>query len=410
MNKNILLISYTFPPYPGIGGRRWAKLVKYLSRNGYNIHVIHAKNGSSEISLWFNDIKDDPNIRRYELDDSYPQALVAQPKSLMEKLKYRLALLKVRFSSKGTPYDKGLFWREQLLALSNELITKYTIQNVIVSCAPFSLAYYALQLKEKYSKLNLIVDFRDPWTWGKGYGFTTLAPKRFGHEKMMQDEVIKQADKILVPVDVMKEHLIMSYPDHSGKINILPHAFDQDEIRVKSRLTNNKVKIVFYGSLYDGIGEYMAAVSKAILNCRNDVVLEIYSDSRRYSDIFSKDGLLGKRVFYYESIPTETLFKKIEEASYVLVIHPDYGIDNVSTKFYEIIYSRTPILYISKPGFTSKFIEKNKTGYFFKLNEIERKFEYTIIGKVPYSYNENFNVEEFSFDAITKQLISNYLK
>ena len=38
--KHVLLISYSYPPYPGIGGRRWAKFSKYLSRLGFVIHVI----------------------------------------------------------------------------------------------------------------------------------------------------------------------------------------------------------------------------------------------------------------------------------------------------------------------------------------------------------------------------------
>jgi hypothetical protein len=42
--KTILIICYGFPPFPGIGGRRWAKFSKYLSSYGFNINVIASKN------------------------------------------------------------------------------------------------------------------------------------------------------------------------------------------------------------------------------------------------------------------------------------------------------------------------------------------------------------------------------
>ena len=51
--QHILLISYTFPPHPGIGGRRWAKFSKYLSKLNYIVHVIHVANPFDEDSLWF---------------------------------------------------------------------------------------------------------------------------------------------------------------------------------------------------------------------------------------------------------------------------------------------------------------------------------------------------------------------
>jgi glycosyltransferase involved in cell wall biosynthesis len=409
MPENLLLISYTFPPYPGIGGRRWAKFAKYLSKLGYQVHVVHAKNPFKEESLWLADVRKEPNIHTYELAPLYPKVLLTQPKTIAEKLNYRLSLLKVKLFSKGTPYDRGIFWKQPMLRLSRQLIEKHHISNIVVSCAPFSCAYYALELKKENKDLNLIIDLRDPWTWGKGYGYAGLASQRLKHEQMMEKAVVEQADMIFVPVDVMQRHLKSVYKEHSNKIALLPHGFDKEEIKPKTSTSSASIRIVFYGSLYEGIGEYFNVISDAIKNSKN-VVLDIYSDSERYSAVFERNGLLKKTVFYHKSIPSDELFNELKTATYVLVIHPDYGVDNISTKFYEIIYSRTPILYVSKPGTTSKFVEDNRVGYFLELDSLESKLKSIFENKELYPYNNTYDNNGNSFDSLAESLIINYFK
>jgi len=406
-SKHILLISYTFPPYPGIGGRRWAKFAKYLSRQGYTIHVIHAKNPKKDaVSIWIDDIKNNPNIKRYELKSHYPNILTINPSSYIDKIKYKIALFSIQLLSKGTPYDKGIFWKNTLLKTSTELIKKYNIKNVITSCAPFSSAYFSIELKNIFPHIKLMIDFRDPWTWGSGYGYSILAQKKLSFEKKQESRVIEKSDSIFVPTEIMKQYLQKTYSNESKKIEVLPHGFDKDEISICSKnITSDKTKIIFYGSLYDGIEKYISILSKEFEKLKNELELHIYSESVRYSDNFEKHGLLNNNVFFHKPLPTIELFKKIQNASFVLLIHPDYGIHNISTKFYEIIYSKTPILYIGKKGLTYDFVTKNKIGYSFDESEIVTNFSKIIQKNYPYDYNSNYNIEEYSFEKLCHNLI-----
>lgn len=405
--KVILLISYVFPPYPGIGGRRWAKFSKYLSNIGYEVNVIHAENTFNDSSLWASDVKS-PDIICYPIKSFYPTILSVYPKTLIQKLNYRFSLFYVRVLSKGTPYDKGIFWNSKMLQLANQLIQKKEITNVIVSCAPFSTGYESLKLKKKYPKLNLIIDFRDPWTWRPGYGFKNLSEKRTLFEKRMEKLTIEKANKILVPVDVMKKHLDSTYPDCSGKIAVLPHGFDVDEIQTKKKKETDMIRFIFYGNLYEDIENYLEQLTKVMSSV--NIRLDIYSETTRYAEIFLKADLMDKKVFYHLPLLTTQLFHQIASADFVLLIHPDRGIDNISTKFYEIIQARTPIIYIAKPGATSQFVVKNKVGYFFTLQETEMGLTKLLQGELPYNFNSNFDVSNYSFEALTYLLIKNHFK
>ena len=71
-DEPVLLVSYTFPPYKGIGGRRWAKFAKALARRGHPVHVIHSAGADSlKGSLWSADVEH-PNIITHPL----PQRVV----------------------------------------------------------------------------------------------------------------------------------------------------------------------------------------------------------------------------------------------------------------------------------------------------------------------------------------------
>ena len=84
----ILLLSYFFPPYPGIGGRRWAKFAKYFTRRGLRVHVISAENPFPEISAWQHDVDSNENIIQHPLPTGYPKILLSNPKNIFERAQY----------------------------------------------------------------------------------------------------------------------------------------------------------------------------------------------------------------------------------------------------------------------------------------------------------------------------------
>ena len=52
----VLIVSFYFPPYGGVGARRWAKFSKYLSKAGVKTHVLAANFDGN--SPWTKDIKE----------------------------------------------------------------------------------------------------------------------------------------------------------------------------------------------------------------------------------------------------------------------------------------------------------------------------------------------------------------
>ena len=403
-NQNILLVSYFFPPFPGIGGRRWAKFVKYLSRKGYTIHIISAKNPFNVNSLWSSDVSKNDNIKINALEGKFPAVLAVEPKSILQKIKYKLSLAGIKSFAKGTPYDRSIFWNSDMLKKADALIREHNIKKVIVSCAPFRSAYAALALKKKHPQLHIATDFRDPWTWGEILGYKHLKKADLKFEKRMQDKVVQESNIITVPVQVMKDHLIREYPEYAGKIHLLPHAFDDDECRQKKQYSQHNFRLAFYGTLYLNIEHYIKALAEIMGAYPGKITLDIYSDSEKYSEIWNKNGA-GQAVNYYSPIQGRALFEKLVDYDFVLFIHPLHGIHNLSTKFYEIINCRIPILYIAEEGDTANFIKETRLGIHVNEGNLKAALHKLISGEHEFAYNREFDVTEYSFEKVTNHLV-----
>jgi len=175
--KNVLIISYTFPPSNGIGGRRWAKFAKYLTKNNINTTILTIKNSDGkETSPWDNDIKDF-DIRY--IDSNYPSIIETIPQTFVNKVRYHLTLRSLWLIKNGSVYDRALFLKKRILFNATKIINEKKIDTIVITGAPFRLLYYGTLIKAKHPNIKLISDFRDPWAWSQlGYGYSQLNANR----------------------------------------------------------------------------------------------------------------------------------------------------------------------------------------------------------------------------------------
>ncbi|MFM7235025.1 MAG: hypothetical protein ACKOZM_10590, partial [Flavobacteriales bacterium] len=157
---NFLLINYDFPPNPGIGGRRWAKLAKALALEGHHIFVIKAEHpGGINTSPWTSDTKH-PNIHIYDAERVYPKSLSHPEKTLVARAQYKFHHWLLKLKQEGTIYDQSIGWEKNLIPIANQIISANAIDVIIATGAPWNLLVYAAKLKEQFPKCKLLTDYR----------------------------------------------------------------------------------------------------------------------------------------------------------------------------------------------------------------------------------------------------------
>jgi len=398
-SKDILIVNYGFPPNPGVGGRRWAFFAKHLAKKGYKVHVL-CNEYKGDLESVYVDIITDNNIQLHWLPNFYPSIVNTHPHTILDKIKYRFWDFILTNYSKGSPYDKTLFLKSRIKKTGLQLIELYNIQNVIVTGAPFRLLYYFAEIKPNIS--NLIIDFRDPWSWGDLYGFKDLNIKKKTFEKKMESFAIEKADVVLTPVGKMHSELEDLYPVWSSKIKLLAHGFDKENIVPREKNTKNKKKslnLIYIGTIYDGVNNYFEEIARATKANNVDIKIAFFGSNKNNLSISNSSFT------FHPPLKPKDLFIQIQKYDFCLMMYPDRIKDYISTKFYEVIYSKTPILGIGNDGKISQFIKTKKVGIHIQPSSILETFT----SEFPFStyqHEPEIDIEKYSFDQLTDQLIA----
>jgi glycosyltransferase involved in cell wall biosynthesis len=418
----LLIVSHTFPPYRGIGGRRWAKFAKALARRGHPVHVIHS-DGPKELkgSLWSEDVRT-PGIVTHPLPQRYPTVLFKRPlKSLGEKLAYRLWGRVMPLLVKGNWLDKAVLWEGPFLKKAEELIRTHGIRHVVITGAPFRLLHFGLKLKQRCPGIVLTGDLRDPWTWGHVYGHGTLGAEREAHERAMEAAVMQGYDHITCPAPAMLDHLRRTYGGDPTRFVLLPHAIDPDDLGTPAPpLRDGRLRIIYAGSLY-GAQEaeaYFKALLKGLTNARerdpeafHRCQLDLYITGHgvdRYTGMVKAAGLEGT-IHFHAPLPARQLFPLVRQADLVLIFIPSGNRDLLGTKFNEIFFLRKPVLHVGVPGLVSHTITAKRLGASITVEDLPSELPRIIAGEHRISVEASADLGEIELDRITDRLLREVL-
>ena len=407
-SKKLLIINYAFPPYPGIGGRRWAKFSKHLQQAGYEIFVISSHNPFNKISDW---TKDTGNVKLSQLPLNYPKSLITYPKGTIGKIEYRLAKMKVKLFSKGNYYDRSIFWKKQLLDKASKIIQEHQIETLIVSAAPFRLLQHCANLKKDFPNLKLIADIRDPWTNNHtSYGFETMSKSRLKFEQATESSVFNFYNKVITVSETISTYFKILYPQTKEKFLTIENGYDADEMKLQFDETlhfdKEKINLVFTGSFYSKADYLFRELIASMLNGGLEKLqFYFFGDGSSRLSRMLPDTLKHQFVFG-EYNKVEQVNSLIERADYAMLFLSDDINYSLSTKFCEYIKFKKKILVFSKPGYTGDYIEKHGIGFQLNPQNMHECLLNITSGNLELNqFPTSFNLELFSVKRLTGKLI-----
>ena len=259
--KKVLVITYYWPPAGGPGVQRWLKFVKYLRDFGIEpvVYVPENPHYPIEDASLEKEIPKDITIYRQPLFEPYGLAKLLSPKKTKRissgiiQTKNQSALEKAMLWVRGNFFipDARKFWVKPSIKFLTEVIEKENISTVITTGPPHSVHLIGQGLKESLGSggessgiqrdddqsgahlphpenqksLQWIADFRDPWTsigYHKKLKLTASSQKK---HKELEQNVLKQADRIIVTSETTKAEFaeITEKP-----INVITNGHDSD--------------------------------------------------------------------------------------------------------------------------------------------------------------------------------------
>ncbi|NQV53701.1 MAG: glycosyltransferase [Flavobacteriales bacterium] len=353
----LVIISFTFPPKAGVGGRRWAKFAKWFRKKGHDVVVLTSlsKQGGSP---WSSDIEDfKENIISVE-QPLLPSIISSIPKTFLQKVKYHIALFLMMKMENGNYYDASVGWSKFLRPHLKELRSSgYT--HVVASGGPF---HYLLAISEICKELNLrfVSDFRDPWTNNKtSFGYSELSAKRLIVEQQKEAVVIGNSDAVISVAQPMTDYF-QSFGNEK-KFHTIINGYDSDEVSSLVSGTSMKLRLVFVGTLYNKALQHVHAFRDALDLIENIEQFEIHFYGEMTEQARSTlESSSAVRI--HGTVPVSKARDAIAMADLCMLFLTDDLTYSFSTKFCEYVAASKPILVISQAGITGDYVEEHRIG------------------------------------------------
>lgn len=377
--KNVLLITYYWPPAGGAGVHRWLRMTNYMHEFGYNVTVLVPENpnyplwdeaGSARVNPRLKIVK----VPIFEVTRWYEKFTGKKVGTgfLSEKKAGFFSRLSTRIRGNYFIPDPKIFWVKPVLKFLDGYLRTYPMDLVISTGPPHSLHLIGLGLHKKHG-LKWVADFRDPWTNIDFYGELQLSASADAKHLRLEKEVITTADMVTVIGETMKKEF-----DENGAHNCVlvsngfaftslpedahPEAFTLAHYGSMAAPRNPKVLWQALRELRDEGAEVASAIRVPLLGSVDFSVKES-AESLGVADLIDSPGNVGH---------AESLQRQKREALLLLVANDTPNAKGILTgKFFEYLESGRPILAIGPTdGDLAHAIRKTEAGEIFAYDDV----------------------------------------
>ncbi len=421
--KKLLIVTYYWPPAGGPGVQRWVKFSKYLSKMGYQCHVVtvdeqHASYPSTDLSLQ----KDIDASIKVTKTKSFEVLKIFSSLFKKEKVPYagipdknkmsfvgRLALY---IRSNFFIPDARMGWNNYAIKACKEIIEKENIDVVITTSPPHSTQLIGLALKKKFKQIKWVADLRDPWTDIYYYEKLSHTPSSKQKDLRLEKEVLEKADAVTVTSPITQK-LYAGKIDKtlSEKIKTITNGFDEDDFTQIILASSDTFTITFAGTINEqfGIENFILSIKNLAVNHKN-ILLHFIGTM----DIYTKEILEIEIPQHYKItsyIPHKELMGYLTQSQVLLLAIPKGNNQGtIPGKLFEYLATQKTIICLGKQGCSAGEIiaecEAGKTFTHEALKEIENYLQQLV---VQFKARKNISVQSTTYKKYArKELAKQY--
>jgi len=364
--RNLLLVTYSFPPFGGVGVHRALSLARYLPPLGWNVHVLTARNPSAvgtdtdllqqvpgTVQVHHTMTLDLPfglkkTIKRFaggntqvRPRESHAPASRALAGRIMQAVKDVLSP------------DPQVLWLPFAIPEAARIVATQKIDAVLITVPPFSTLRMASALKKRFQQLTIVSDLRDEWLT---YYFPTLgynrSPAARAEAERIERDCVVNSTRIVTVTENARTEMMHRYPDEpSDKFQVIGNGYEPDIFRNFSARANQSdtVLLGYTGTVY-------APSNPGRLAEALDMLPEALRSKLRIRFIGHVENpeyraLLADRaptVQLEGFLPQARAMQELEGMDFLLLIWNDAI--NIPGKLYDYLGTGKPILALAKPG------------------------------------------------------------
>ena len=400
--KKVLIITYYWPPAGGSGVQRWLKFVKYFRDFGVEPVVYTVENPNYPIidESLLGEIPNNLEILRQPIwEPNNLTAIFGKKKkesagflssnpSLFGKLAH---YIRANFFIP----DARKFWIKPSVKFLEEYLKEHHIDVVISSGPPHSMHLIALKLKKQLG-IKWIADFRDPWTEIDYFHQLPLTKKAIEKHHLLEKEVLKNADAVLVVGNSMKD----KYVKFNKNTLVVTNGYDTEFSDVKTEL-DAKFTLTHIGLMNSDrnpkiLWEVLAEIISENKSFAIDFELKLIGNvaDSVIADISKFDLKKNVTLINYVAHNKVVEFQKKAQVLLLLVNNVASANQIITGKIFEYLMAKRPILAIApKNGDLAEIINETASGFVVDFEERD------LLKKTILNLYSKFKEEELSIDS-----------
>lgn len=430
-NKNILIVTYYWPPSGGSAVQRWLSFANKLSEKSFKVHVLTVDEAYATYQLRDESLKQqiNPNIRVHTTKTK-------EPFKFYTLLFGKNSIPKPAFSNETAPsllkkisrFIRGNFfipdprkgWKSYAVPKALEIIAKENIDTVITAGPPHSTHFIGKELKEKKG-ICWIADFHDLWTDVIYYDMLYHLPFAQKKDKDLERLILESADMVITVGEKYKTKLLSkSSKLSSSRIKILRIGYEENLFADITSENQSKDFIITYtGSIADFYQpEVFITALKDVISSNPNVSFKL-----RFVGVLA-EGIKNKILEVIQNNVLEDVgyvtqresLNFLKQSTVLLLITPVTKDEEmvIPGKIYEYLAAHKPIINIAKlKAETAFLIEECKAGETFERNMQDQLKNYLSglvsdwKSKLHLTVTDNEGcIKKYSRSSITEELIN----
>ena len=370
--KNVLFISYNFPPMLNVASLQAYTYVRHLQKYDWNPHVLTVKKGD-----WWEPV-DNSLMGKIPPVVHVSRTRYFNINYMSLLLRYFPSSIPVRIIEKVgacLPPDGQIGWLPFAYRQAMRIVRSQRIDAIYTLSAPYTSHLIGYLVKRK-TGIPWVAHFGDEWTQNPNRRYPFVWQRRV--DAWLERLTLDSADQIVLAWAGMESLFPIEI---SAKSSVVTLSFEETDFRspANERKGENKFCITYTGSLYSyriainflkAMEELLAEKKLAI----NKVDLLFIGRARSIAFTGFENSHVSQVVRCIGMISHDQIVGYLKQASVLLLIMDqlDRATYCIQGKTFEYIASGTPILALGpQDSATSELIRRTKTGIVVNYEDIE---------------------------------------
>ncbi len=374
--KNLLIITYYWPPAGGAGVQRWLKFSKYLPEFGWNPIILTVNPDQASYPQRDESLLDEvgDEVEVFRTNSFEPLQLYAKAAG-KERVPYG-GFSNKKSNSPISRFLRGNFfipdarrgWNRYAIAKAKEIISSRKIDCIVTTGPPQSTHLIGLSLKRQLG-IKWGVDLRDPWTdiyYNEKMLRTRWAEKR---DAKLEKQTLQEADFCITVskgfVELFKGKVERDY-------ELITNGYDDEIGQLHAEYkAPDKLIISYTGTMAESY--HPDVIFNALSKLKFPFELRIAGNVSAGITTKIKNSTFSSSAVFLGYLPHEEVLMEMRQAHLLLLITPKVknseGI--IPGKLFEYLGTGNPILAISDDSTSDVglIIKATKSGKVFSRNE-----------------------------------------